>query len=325
MAYHGLVVGFRSSRLAYAALLLMAILWGSTLVVMKGAYARMDPASLLVDRYLVSAITFGVFFPKAWKASRSTIAKGVVLGLLFSAGQLLQALGLERTSAAVNGFIAGLYVVVTPLLAALFLGKKVNRQVWIAVALATIGLGSLALNPASLGSGIGIGELLTFASAVVFAGHILLTGKVATPNNVISLGLYQTLTVTLVCTLFAAPGGIVAPTTVSDWTAVCYLGIVCGTLTILLQSWAQTRVDATRSAVVMCTEPLWGAAFAVGIAGEVVTGQMVFGALTILAAMVLVIRPAGRRRGATDRLAPSPAPRPEPSVKAPHVALDRYL
>lgn len=319
------MVGFRSSRLAYAALLLMAMLWGSTLIVMKNTYAHMDPASLLSSRFIMAALAFGIVFPKAWKASWKTIRSGVVLGFLFGAGQILQALGLTGTTASVNGFITGLYVVITPLLAALFLGRKVTKPVWVAVGFATVGLGSLAIDPSALSTGLGTGELLTFLGAVAYASHIVATGKFATPNNVASLGLYQTLTIAVMATLFAAPGGIILPSGISDWIAIAYLGIICGTVTVFLQSWAQTRVDATRSAVIMCTEPMWSAVFAVGIAGEVFTGQMILGAIAIMAAMFLVVRPAGRRRGTfapTTSTIPSPA---QPDIRAPRPSLDRLI
>jgi len=213
------VVGFRSSRLAVPALLLMAALWGSTLVVMKGVYAHMSPENLLACRFAMAAAAFGILFPKAWRANMRTIAKGVILGVLFAAGQLLQAIGLGTTQAAMNGFITSLYVVFTPLLAAVIFRKKVSTAIWGAVALATVGMGVLALDPSTLGSGFGIGQLLTLASAVAYAGHIVATGRFANPSNVTSLGLYQTITVAIVCTIAALPGGLSAPTHMEDWLA----------------------------------------------------------------------------------------------------------
>lgn len=115
-------------------------------------------------------------------------SQGVILGVLFAAGQLLQAIGLGTTQAAMNGFITSLYVVFTPLLAAVIFRKKVSTAIWGAVALATVGMGVLALDPSTLGSGFGIGQLLTLASAVAYAGHIVATGRFANPSNVTSSG-----------------------------------------------------------------------------------------------------------------------------------------
>lgn len=294
------MVGFRSSRLAPAALMVMALLWGSTLVVMKGAYAHLSPTDLLANRFLVGALALGLLVPRAWRANARTIGKGLLLGLLFGAGQVLQAVGLSSTPASVNGFIGGLYVVVTPLLGAIFFGKRVPRQIWIAVALATVGLGSLALDPADLGTGIGVGELLTFAASVCFAAQIVALGRFATARNVASLALYQTIGAALVCAICAAPGGIRIASSGSEWFAVLYLGVVCSAAIAVLQSWAQARVEATRASVIMCTEPLWGAVFAIGLAGDPVTLRIILGGVSILAAMVMVVRPPRRRRGLTQ-------------------------
>ena len=147
----------------------------------------------------------------------------------------------------------------------------------------------LALDPSSIGSGFGgVGQLLTLASALAYAGHIVATGRFANPSNVASLGLYQTITVAVVCTIAALPGGLSAPTHMEDWLALAYLAVICGTLTTFMQSWGQARVESTRAAVIMCTEPLWGAIFAIGLGGETLTGRITIGGIAILAAMVVV-------------------------------------
>ena len=303
----------------------MAALWGSTLVVMKGVYAHMSPENLLACRFALAAAAFGILFPKAWRTDMRTITKGAILGVLFAAGQLLQSIGLSSTEAATNGFIASLYVVFTPLLAAVIFRRKAPNAVWGAVALATVGMGVLALVPSSIGSGFGgVGQLLTLASALAYAGHIVATGRFANPSNVASLGLYQTITVAVVCTIAALPGGLSAPTHMEDWLALAYLAVICGTLTTFMQSWGQARVESTRAAVIMCTEPLWGAIFAIGLGGETLTGRITIGGIAILAAMVLAVRPPRRRRGAPQHHTEPPASQVNPAW-APRFGMDRML
>lgn len=193
------------------------------------------------------------------------------------------------------------------------LSQKVSTAIWGAVALATVGMGVLALDPSTLGSGFGIGQLLTLASAVAYAGHIVATGRFANPSNVTSLGLYQTITVAIVCTIAALPGGLSAPTHMEDWLALAYLAIICGTLTTFMQSWGQARVESTRAAVIMCTEPLWGAVFAIGLGGEPLTGRITIGGIAILAAMALVVRPPRRRRGAPQHHTEPPVVQVDPA------------
>src|SRR3954454_15292127 len=69
---------------------------------------------------------------------------GLLIGLALGAGYLLQTLGLQSTSAAVSGFITGMFVVLTPLAAAILLRQAPERSAWAAVVLATVGLGFLS-------------------------------------------------------------------------------------------------------------------------------------------------------------------------------------
>lgn len=278
----------------------MAALWGSTLIVMKDAYASLSPTDLLANRFAVAVLAFGLLMPRAWITDRRTIVRGLWIGGLFGTGQVLQGIGLSSTPASVNGFIGGLYVVVTPLLGAVLLGGRISRRVWAAVLMATLGLAGLALNPADLGAGIGIGELLTLAAAVCYAGQILALGRLADARTVMSLGLYQTVGAAVVCLVAAAPGGIRIASTPHDWLVVLYLGLLCSAVVAFLQSWAQARVEPTRAAVLMCTEPLWGAVLAIGLAGESLTVPIVLGSVAILAAMALVVRPSHRRSGSRN-------------------------
>ena len=57
---------------------------------------------------------------------------------------------------------------------------------------------------------------------------------------------------------------------------------------MLLQTWAQAHLDATRAAVIMAMEPVWAAGFAVGLGGESLSVRMIIGGLAILSAMYLV-------------------------------------
>src|SRR5215218_7735025 len=90
-------------------------------------------------------------------------ASGVLLGLLYGVAQLLQTIGLAHTAASISGFLTGLYVVATPLLAGLILKSKITSTAWLATILATVGLTVLSLR----GLSIGYGELLTCLAALI--------------------------------------------------------------------------------------------------------------------------------------------------------------
>ena len=297
----------RSDLAPLLALLAMTAAWGSTFFLIKDLLVRLPVADMLALRFGIGSVALVLLAGRRLRMSRSTLRSGVLLGLLYGVAQILQTAGLAQTSASVSGFITGLYVVATPLLAALLLRTRVSAATWAAASLATVGLGVLSLD----GFAIGYGELLTLASALVYAGHIIAMGRLSTPGEALPLSLVQMVVITVVCTAAAVwPGsgspGLQLPATGGDWLSVLYLAVVAGALTMVLQTWAQARVEATRAAVVMAMEPVWAAAFAVSLGDDRLTSRMVAGGIAILAAMYLV-ELAPRRRRRVPETEPVPA------------------
>jgi drug/metabolite transporter (DMT)-like permease len=274
----------RASTWAFAALLVMTAAWGSTFFMIKDVVTRIPVADLLAVRFGIAAAALALVAGKHLRMPRTTLRRGIALGLLYGVAQILQTFGLAHTAASVAGFITGLYVVATPLLSAAILRVAIARSTWVAVGLATIGLGVLSLN----GFSVGYGELLTFASAIIYAGHIIAMGRLSTAATAMSLTLVQMLVITAMCTVAALPGGIQVPSSSRDWVIVVYLAVVAGALAMFLQTWAQAHIEASRAAVIMAMEPVWAAAFAVALGGELITVRMVIGGVAILGAMYLV-------------------------------------
>lgn len=303
-------LGGRGTTLAFVALIAMTAAWGSTFFMIGDIVTRIPVPDLLAVRFGIAAAALILLAmptigrPNGLRLDRRILRDGAVLGLLYGGAQLLQTFGLAHTAASVSGFITGLYVVATPLLGALILRTRIGPLTWLAVGLATVGLGILSLN----GFSVGYGELLTLASAVVYAGHILALSRLSKPGDALGLTAVQLVVITVLCAIFALPGGIQLPATGTDWAIVVYIAVVAGALTMLLQTWAQARIEPTRAAVIMAGEPIWAAGFAVALGGESITWRMLVGGLAIVAAMYLTeLAPRLRRRGAAPRTAAEPA------------------
>ncbi|NHB85308.1 DMT family transporter [Tessaracoccus sp. HDW20] len=71
----------------------------------------------------------------------ATLARRAGHRVAVRAGQIAQTIGLQTTAASVSGFITSVYVVLTPLVAWLVLRARPTQRIWVAVALATTGLG----------------------------------------------------------------------------------------------------------------------------------------------------------------------------------------
>lgn len=275
------------------ALLGVTAVWGSTFVVVKDAVDRIPVTDFLTWRFGLGALAMLLLRPRAPAALPVPGRRaGGVLGLALGAGYLLQTLGLQSTPAAVSGFLTGLFVVLTPLGAAVLLRRPPGATSWAAVALATAGLALLSLR----GWSVGGGELLTVGCAAAFALHIVGLGRWASSYDAYGLAVVQLLTTTALCALVALPGGLALPPDAGVWLALALTALAATALAFVVQTWAQAHLAPTRAAVVMTMEPVFGLGFAVLVAGEVLTLRTLTGGLLVLAAMVLT--EVGPRRGA---------------------------
>lgn len=64
--------------------------------------------------------------------------------------------------------------------------------------------------------------------------------------------------------------------------------LIAGLGALLLQTWAQSRLDTTTAAIVMTTEPVFATGFAIAFGGEALTTRLLLGGALVLAAMFLV-------------------------------------
>ena len=282
----------RTSLLAAAALLALAACWGSTFFLIKDLLDRVPTLDFLAVRFAIASLALLLVAPKALGRLSPVVRRhAVVLGVLYGVAQILQTAGLAHTPASISGFVTGLYVVCTPLLAAAILRTRIPPITWVAVALATVGLGVLALN----GFSIGYGELITLSSAFLYALHIVGLGAWSSAQDAVGMTILQIMVIAVVCTLATVHDGIVLPDRTSDWVSVGYMAVVVGALGLLGQTWAQAHLPPTRSAIIMSMEPVFAAFFAVLLGGELLTGRMVLGGAMVLTAM-LVVEALPRRR-----------------------------
>lgn len=282
----------RTELLAALALLALTAAWGSTFFMIKGLLTRVPTLDFLGVRFAIATVVLAALAPRAVaRLSRPMLLRSVVLGGLYGVAQILQTAGLGRTPATVAGFVTGLYVVMTPLLAAPLLRSRIGGLTWIGVLLATAGMGVLTLH----GLSIGIGELMVLVSALLYALHIVGLGAWSTPAESVGSSIVQLAVIAAISLVATAPGGIVLPHRADDWLAVVYMAVVVGSFGLLGQVWSQAHLPPTRSAIIMAMEPVFAAVFAVLFGGEHLTGRMVLGGLMVLGAM-LVVELAPRRR-----------------------------
>jgi drug/metabolite transporter (DMT)-like permease len=274
-------------RLAIGSLAVAAALFGMTFVAIKDAVTVIDPLVFVGWRFLVAA---AVLLAARLPSGRRIWRDGAIAGVLLFVGYASQTIGLGQTSAANSGLITGLYVVFTPVMAALF---RWSRPAVASVAGAMLSMVGLWFLTASDGLSLGVGDLWTLLCAVAFAAHIVALAGLAPRHPVVPFTAVQLLvTAALGLGLAAVLGqGLVPPRQALATIVATALVVTCGAF--LIQVWAQTIVGPSRTAIVLALEPVFALITAMVVLGERLTVPAWIGAGSILLGtyIVLVLAP----------------------------------
>jgi drug/metabolite transporter (DMT)-like permease len=313
----------RGSRqlLADAALLGVTAIWGATFVMVKDAVASFPVFSFMTLRFVFAALVL-VPFVVSRRRGRGAEGQGsggvgerggsnpltlrlshspflplslapLLIGIALFAGYAFQTAGLHLTTPAKAGFITGLSVVIVPVVAAFWLRQAPERNVWLGVGLALVGLALLSLQN---GLTIAPGDLLVFCCALAFAAHILLTGRFAPRFDPVLLTFGQVVVVMLLSGVAAllfdvrSNGGLttlLAGLNRQILFAAAFTGLFATSLAFGVQTVAQRFTSPTHTALIFAAEPVFAALFSFLLIGELLGPRQLLGCGLILAGMVM--------------------------------------
>ncbi|NTW28017.1 MAG: DMT family transporter [Coriobacteriia bacterium] len=297
------------------ALIVVAAIWGCTFVVVADAIALYPMYGFLFWRFAVAALAFVVFFPAVLRRmSAVSVRRGLVAGLLLSAGYIFQTLGLDgatRTTPARAAFITGLYVVFTPLLQAVVLRKRPRKSTMLGGVIALSGL--WILSGIGAGGGWVLGDTFVAICALAYSVHMIVLGMTDETHDIGVLTLVQLVTVALVC-------GVISvvrerpplPTQLSVIMAILVCGVLASAFAFVVQTWAQSKLAPSRVALILVTEPAFGGVFGWAVAG-VWPIREILGAATMFAGMIVAeamaaMAPSAEKMGFEPAVEGIPAP-----------------
>jgi drug/metabolite transporter (DMT)-like permease len=267
------------------ALVVVTAVWGITFVQVKDAVALYPLFAFLAVRFAIATLTLTV--PAARRVrtlGRTGLAAGALLGLLLAAGYVLQTAGLERTTVSSTGFITGMYVVLTPLIALVLLRSSIGAAGWAGIALSVVGLAMLSgIHAGSVG-----GDLLVLGGAAVYSVQIVLMERFAPRFDALAFTLVEMAAAFAGLLVVAlALGDLGVPRGWTVWGALIVTGVFASALAFLVQTWAQRRTSATRTALAFTMEPAWAALFGFTIAGDRLGALGWTGCAVIMAGIIL--------------------------------------
>ncbi len=275
--------------LALAALIAVTAVWGVTFVQVKDAVEIYPLFAFLAVRFAIATVTLAV--PAAGRIrglGRSGVGAGALLGLLLAAGYALQTAGLERTTVSSTGFVTGMYVVLTPVIALFLYRSRIGLAAWGGVALSTAGLSMLS----GIHAGSATGDLLVLAGAAVYSLQIVLMERYAPRFDALAFTLVEMLTACVGLGVAAVSlGDLGTPHGWTVWGALLVTGVFASALAYLVQTWAQRRTSATRTALVFTMEPVFTALFGYTLAGDRL-GAFGWGGCAAIMAGIVLAEPA---------------------------------
>jgi drug/metabolite transporter (DMT)-like permease len=283
----------RMSRLqADLVLVFAAVIWGLAFVFQKSAMSHVGPLTFLAARGAIAALAL---LPLAIQEAREQEDNGRGLaflpiamsgGAVFFVGGWLQQSGLITATVTNAGFLTALYVVITPLIAWVWSGKRPNPLVWPAVLLSAVGTWLLGGGTMSAFS---TGDMLVACSAVLWAFHVVITGRAAPFRRPIGFTAVQFAVVAALAgsgaLLFETP--TVAGLTAA-WRDIAYVGLLSSALTFTLLTVALQHTPPSEAAVIVSTEVLFAALAAYLILNEHLSAIGWVGAAMILSGTLLV-------------------------------------
>jgi len=285
------------------ALVAVTVIWGYTFVPVQKAVAVYPLFAFLAVRFGISTL---VLAPFAWRTvrllPRHGLLSGVGVGALLAVAYGLQTAGLDRTTVASTGFITGLYVVLTPLLALLLFRTPVAAAAWAGVALAVAGL--LMLN--GIPGGSALGNALVLGNAIAQSCQIVAMERFAPRYDARALTFLQMAVACVAFTAIAlARGELTLPHGGTVWYALVVTGVFAGALGYLVATWVQSRTTAARAALVFTLEAPFAALFGVLLLSERL-GLLGWAGCGVMLAGIVLAEPAAA--ATLRRLAGRPEP-----------------
>ena len=278
-------MSIKSDLRADLLLLLTAFIWGLAFVYQRSGMDHIGPITFTFGRFLIGAIAilplwYWMEKPQQIFAFSSINKKAALLGLILTAGMLLQQWGMVYTTAGRAGFLTGVYIVFVPLIG-LFFRNKTEWPTWLGMSLALFGLYFMAQIDSNE---IFIGDILVLGSSLLFALHIIFTGIIANDTSPFRLIFVQFMVAALIT-------GILMPI-FEGWNwqgildagvALLYVGVLSSAVGFTLQVVGQRTAPSSHTAIILSFEAVFAAFCGWLILGEYLTQPELIGCALILA------------------------------------------
>ena len=253
-------------------LLMSALIWGSSFIVMKNAVDFISPFTLLCIRFVLSTIFISIlFFNKIKKIKKQDLLGGFLAGLALFSAFSIQTFGLQLTTPGKNAFLTAVYCTIVPLLSWLYFKKKPDKAQIFAAILCFIGVGFVSLDSSLK---VNLGDLYTLIGGFLYAVHIIVCEKAMKKTSPIIITALQF--------AFASIFSFIAASLFEDISVVFHIDS-----SIYLQNVGQKFVNENIAALLLSLESVFGVFFSILFGQEIMTLQIGLGFMIIFISVLI--------------------------------------
>lgn len=275
----------RRGLYAGGALLLAALIWGSSFPIGKLCLEFLPPVFMVAVRCLVTGLLLLPFcLGRIRRLPKRELLGCILMGTVFVAAYGCQITGLKYTSSATQAFVAALYIIFVPFFLWLFFRR---RPSWFDAASVILALGGMYLLTVRGVSGFNIGDALTVGSAVLYAIHIILIGRYAASVDPVTMSCVQF----LVAGILAVPfvpffGGLPKELPAGTLLGFIYIILVCTVAAYILQIFGQKYTEENSATIILSLESVFGTLLSVILLGDTLSPAMLTGCALMFLAFI---------------------------------------
>ncbi len=289
------------------ALLIAALLWGSTFVAQSVASEAVEPFTFLASRSLLGFLFLipvsiikdaltkrSATEQKATKSGMKTLViGGVCCGAMLTVASGLQQFGMTADNSGKAGFITAMYILLVPILG-LFFKKRVTPIIWCCVGMGVVGLYLLCMTD---GLNLATSDIFLMICAVAFSGHILIVDHFSPKVDGVKLSCIQFFTTFVLATILALIFEDTSMSTIlAAWFPIAYAGILSSGIAYTLQIVGQKHTDPAVASLLMSLESVFAVLTSMVVLSQFPTGREFAGSAIMFAAIIISQLPERKKK-----------------------------
>ena len=267
--------------IAINALILAALLFGSTFIIVKNLLNDLSPTTVVFLRYLIASILFLGF---GGIPSKEYMKPGILMGFFLWIGYITQTQGLLTTSTINSGIVTGFYIVLTPIFSKFINKTTIERKNYIGSTFGFLGIFLIAINNIDQL----FGNLFTLICASGYALHIVMVERYIQGKNISQLMFIQSMVGGLLCIPFLKFNEI--GISLDFLYPILFLGLLVNFCAFYLQLFGQKFINASTASLLFGLEGVFALLIGVFYVEEILNIINWLGVFIVLFSIYYVIK-----------------------------------